>query len=64
VNTLERRNTIEAAVIVEDRALADDIEAAFRKCLARSRTIDADEWAGRARIRRVGEWLAYRTIRR
>jgi cardiolipin synthase A/B len=64
VNTLERRNTMEAAVIVEDRGLADDIEAGFRKCLGRSRTIDADEWAGRARIRRVGEWLAYRTIRR
>jgi phosphatidylserine/phosphatidylglycerophosphate/cardiolipin synthase-like enzyme len=55
---------MEAAVIMEDRALAEDIEAGFRKCLASSRTITHEEWAARARTRKVGEWLAYRMVRR
>jgi phosphatidylserine/phosphatidylglycerophosphate/cardiolipin synthase-like enzyme len=55
---------MEAAVIIEDRALAEDIEAGFRKCLASSRTITHEEWAARARTRKVGEWLAYRMVRR
>jgi len=64
VNRLERRNTMEATVMVEDRALADDIEAGFRQCLGRSRTIDHSEWAGRAGVQRLGEWMAYRMVRR
>jgi cardiolipin synthase A/B len=62
VNTLERRNTAEAAVVLEDPALADAIESGFRACLPRSRAIDPGQWEGRSRLRRAGEWLAYRLM--
>jgi cardiolipin synthase A/B len=63
VNTLERRNTAEAAVLIRDPALATAIADGYAACLPRSREVTLAERRQRSRLMRAVEWAAYRSKR-
>jgi cardiolipin synthase A/B len=63
VNTFERRNTREAAVVIDDRAIAADLCRAFASCMGRSREVTPDSREQRLKVKRALEWVSYRAMR-
>jgi cardiolipin synthase A/B len=63
INTFQRRNTRESAVIVEDTRLARDIAIGFASCLQRSREITLHDRQQKWKLARAAEWLSHRALR-
>jgi cardiolipin synthase A/B len=64
INTFERQNTAEVAVLVRNPRIATAIERGFRSSLPRSEQVTASDWAARSRLRRPLERLSYRLLDR
>jgi cardiolipin synthase A/B len=62
VNRFERRNTAEAAVIVDDAELARAIAGGYAACMQRSEEVTLEDRKNTSRLARAGEWLSWKAL--